>query len=290
MKNLLVISVFLFIFFDIFSQDTTYFDKDWNKIKKRKNPSYYRVKSYIDKSKVYFIEDFYISGVKQMTGTYKSINPHIKYGYFMWWYPNGQISEKGTYIDNKREGAFFKWDSLGNIISEANYSNGKINGLYKGWYKNGQLKDSVNYSNGKLDGVVVSFYDNGNLLSNDIYKNDSLVKGACFKKNGNDTTYFPFVEKAYFKGGLLGFRDFVMSKLHNPVNAALDGLQGIVNVSFDVNTSGKVVNVRVTDSSDEIFNNSALQAVASSPQWKPGKRNGKLVKMSFTIPVIYKFR
>ena len=249
-----------------------------------------------------------------MTGTFKSLDPDVKYGYFMWWYPNGQISKKGTYIENNKEGTFYNWDSLGNLISEIDYSKGqynglycdwykngqlkdsynysfnKQNGLYKSWYKNGQLKDSINYLYDKLNGVVVSFYNNGNILRNDLYMNDSLVKGACFTKNGNDTTYFPYIEKADFVRGLNGFRNYVQLKLYYPEDALRRGLQGIVYISFVVDTTGKVVNAKVVNSSNEIFNTSALQAVESSPKWKPGKKNGKLVEMSFTIPVIYMFK
>ena len=120
--------IILFIFFSGHSQtngDTIYFDQNWNQASKDK-ASYFRVVS-IDTQRICFmVRDHYLTGQLQMEGAYRSINPDMKMGKFLYWYQNG----------NRHIECFFK--------------EGKLEGQYREWYDNGILKTEKSGENTAL--------------------------------------------------------------------------------------------------------------------------------------------
>lgn len=69
-----------------------------------------------------------------------------------------------------------------------------------------------------------------------------------------------------------------------PIEAAKSGLSGEVVIEFIVNELGDVVQARVVNSTDRIFEEAATRAVLN---WKfePGRRNGGVVPFRMVIPV-----
>jgi TonB family protein len=70
-----------------------------------------------------------------------------------------------------------------------------------------------------------------------------------------------------------------------PKEAAEKGIQGTVFVQFVVNKEGKVSNVKTIQSVDPILDAEAIRVAKSMPDWTPGKQNGHLVRVVFTLPV-----
>lgn len=68
------------------------------------------------------------------------------------------------------------------------------------------------------------------------------------------------------------------------------GLSGTVYVSFQVNTDGKIANVKVEKGIDPLLDNSALNAVKRLPAMIPGKKLDKPVISTYTIPVTFKIK
>ncbi len=64
---------------------------------------------------------------------------------------------------------------------------------------------------------------------------------------------------------------------------------GTVTIAIVVGTDGKVSKADIVSSTNPIFNDAALKAVK---RWvfSPAKKNGKLVAISFTVPVIFDLR
>ncbi|TSJ44174.1 energy transducer TonB [Mucilaginibacter corticis] len=63
------------------------------------------------------------------------------------------------------------------------------------------------------------------------------------------------------------------------------GRNGEVRLRFDVDTSGKVKNLRVIASLDASSDKEALRVIKLSPKWAPATLQGKPVNSSFTLPV-----
>jgi len=71
-----------------------------------------------------------------------------------------------------------------------------------------------------------------------------------------------------------------------PFEAKRGGVSGSVTVEFMVNESGGVVGPRVVESTDAIFNDAALRAVA---RWRfePGRKDGRIVSFRMAVPVVF---
>ena len=94
--------------------------------------------------------------------------------------------------------------------------------------------------------------------------------------------------KPSFKGGDANeFSKWVNSRLVYPENAKENDVQGRVTVLFDVEADGRVTNVRILQGVFESLDNEAIRVVSSSPKWKPGRYQGRAVKVTYTFPVIF---
>ncbi len=100
--------------------------------------------------------------------------------------------------------------------------------------------------------------------------------------------YFIVEEMPEFPGGDIGLRNYLEQNLKYPQIALLNGIQGTVYVSFVINEEGNVVQPKIARSVDPALDKEALRLVSSLPRWKPGKQNGKLVKVNHTAKVVFK--
>jgi periplasmic protein TonB len=71
-----------------------------------------------------------------------------------------------------------------------------------------------------------------------------------------------------------------------PFGAKQSGITGEVHVEFVVDERGRVSDPRVVYSSNRIFDEPTLRAVAKW-QFEPGRRDGKAVKFRMTVPVMF---
>jgi TonB family protein len=106
---------------------------------------------------------------------------------------------------------------------------------------------------------------------------------------GNDEKSFLKVEKpAQFQGGDIDeFRDWIQTKVVYPPEAIKNGIFGKVIVQFVVDSKGKIGDIKVLRGVDPLLDNAALQALQTSPDWVPAKKDGKDVKQQFVIPVYF---
>ena len=86
------------------------------------------------------------------------------------------------------------------------------------------------------------------------------------------------------------FSEWVNSHLKYPEDAKAAGEQGRVTLQFTIGTDGVVSNVKILRGVSESLDAEALRVVSSSPDWGPGKVNGKPVPVTFTFPVVFKLK
>lgn len=269
------------------TRDTVYYDNNWNQTS-HENARYFRLIE-IDTTRIlFFVKDFYIDKIPQMQGAYRSINPDVKIGDFIYWYHNGQEKIKCHFENGYLEGPYYEWYENGILKSEKNYIRGKLDGMVKIWNNKGILNKNVEYKNGLKHGQFLTYYDNGQPVRKDIYKNDVMIRGKCFTPEGKDTVYFDYFTMPEFNGGLKGFKNFILEKLTYPDTARLNDEEGNVHVRFTVGKDGHVKGINVIKGDKVYFNEEVIHAVASSPEWIPGRRDGKVVDVTITIPVKFK--
>lgn len=89
-------------------------------------------------------------------------------------------------------------------------------------------------------------------------------------------------------GSIEGFRVYVMDNIKYPEEAKTKGIQGKVYISFVVDASGSMTNVKVVRGVNKLLDEEAIRAVKTSPKWIPGEEKGVKVAVAFTIPVTFK--
>ncbi|MDW3191783.1 MAG: TonB family protein [Cytophagales bacterium] len=91
-----------------------------------------------------------------------------------------------------------------------------------------------------------------------------------------------------YEGGIQKFYEYVGSTLEYPKSAREAGYEGRVYVSFVINKDGTVSDVQAVKGVEESMDAEAVRVIAGSPQWKPGRINGKVVRTRLMVPISYK--
>lgn len=103
----------------------------------------------------------------------------------------------------------------------------------------------------------------------------------------NSPVFYVVEEMPEFPGGEMALRQFIANAIKYPVIAQENGIQGKVYVSFVVGKDGQVSDARVLRGVDPSLDKEAIRVVNSLPRWKPGKQQGKTVRVSFSVPISF---
>lgn len=116
-------------------------------------------------------------------------------------------------------------------------------------------------------------------------------ESANQNKDESEVTFRVLDVKPSFKGGDANeFSRWVSLHMKYPEFCKENGVQGKVVTSFVINEDGRVVDVKVLKGVDPALDREAVRVVSSSPKWKPGKIDGKPVRVVYTFPVIFQMR
>ena len=89
---------------------------------------------------------------------------------------NGQLSERGTYIEGNPDGLVEGFDENGQLRLRGNYIDGELDGLWEGFYESGQLRWRGNFIDEQREGLFENFDENGNLTRTRTYSSGELVE------------------------------------------------------------------------------------------------------------------
>lgn len=95
-------------------------------------------------------------------------------------------------------------------------------------------------------------------------------------------------EQAEFDGGQQALMTWLSQNMQYPQEAVDADAQGRVLVGFIVNKDGSIDEVKVVKSIHPALDAEAVRVVKSMPKWKPGKKDGKSVRVSYTLPMTFK--
>ena len=88
-----------------------------------------------------------------------------------------------------------------------------------------------------------------------------------------------------FPGGVNALMSYLSENITYPEQAKKDGVHGKVFISFVIEKTGKVNNVKVLRGIGEACDAEAVRVVKSMPDWKPGLSEGKPVRVQYNIPI-----
>ena len=114
---------------------------------------------------------------------------------------------------------------------------------------------------------------------------------SIFRFEKPSVPFYEVEEKPTFKGGdAYEFSKWVNMQLIYPEGAKARHAEGRVTISFTVNEKGKVKDVRILRGADPELDKEALRVVSMSPDWTPGRADGKPVPVTYTFPIIFQLR
>jgi protein TonB len=93
-----------------------------------------------------------------------------------------------------------------------------------------------------------------------------------------------------FPGGDQKMYEYLGKNIKYPQIARESGIQGRVFVNFVVEPDGSVSNVKVLRGIGGGCDEEAMRVVKGMPKWTPGKQRGKAVRVSYTLPVVFKLQ
>jgi TonB family protein len=91
-----------------------------------------------------------------------------------------------------------------------------------------------------------------------------------------------------YAGGNEALKEFIANNLQYPENARKDGISGTVQVSYLLNTEGKVQNIKVLQGISPECDAEAIRVTGLISGWTPGIRQGKPVNIMVRMPVEFK--
>lgn len=101
-----------------------------------------------------------------------------------------------------------------------------------------------------------------------------------------DGVIFTIVEEnPQFPGGDEGRMKFFKDNMKYPEEAKKQGIQGIIFVTFVIETDGRVTDARILRGLGYGLEEEALRVVNMMPNWIPGKQRGENVRVQFNMPI-----
>ena len=109
-------------------------------------------------------------------------------------------------------------------------------------------------------------------------------------RNNNDSIYQIVDEMPQYPGGEAAMMKFVANNVKYPQEAKDKEISGRVYVSFVIEKDGSVNEVKVMKGIGGGCDDEAVRVIKAMPKWKPGKQDGKPVRVSYMMPITFKLQ
>ena len=123
-------------------------------------------------------------------------------------------------------------------------------------------------------------------LSYDTIPGEAYTAVGTFEPVQGDV--FDVVEEMpQYPGGPQALFKFLSENVQYPAEAEKAGIQGRVILTFVVEKDGSISKPTVVKSVDPLLDAEAVRVISAMPNWKPGKQNGKVVRVKYTVPLSF---
>ena len=122
-----------------------------------------------------------------------------------------------------------------------------------------------------------------------VVEQDDIVtmEGEVDQDQAKEEAFDVVEEMPEFPGGPKALMDYLMTNVKYPKTAFDADIQGRVIAQFVVDKEGTVRDAHVVKSVDPALDAEALRVINNMPKWRPGRQNGKVVNVKYTIPVSF---
>ncbi len=164
-------------------------------------------------------------------------------------------------------------------------------GKFIWFYKNGNIDYEGSYTDGKKVGKWIYYFKDKKVSANVEYKNGDIISEKYWNEDGKVFTDVVAAKKSVeYPGGENNLRRSIQTNLKFPEEAQRNGVQGRVYVSFVIDSSGFMKNIRIARSVCSSLDKEALRVVnLLEKKWIPGKSFNRPYDFEFTIPINFAF-
>jgi len=127
--------------------------------------------------------------------------------------------------------------------------------------------------------------NNANLPPIATFSGISMGPLPTISVSGEDKPLMIVEQNPEFQGGYEGLFKYLAVNLRYPEAAKTYGIQSTVFVSFVVDKTGKVSNIKILRGIGYGCDEEAIRVVSEMPKWIPGRQNGQAVPVVFQIPI-----
>jgi protein TonB len=116
----------------------------------------------------------------------------------------------------------------------------------------------------------------------------SAQKTVVAKKNQK---VFDIVEQMpEYPGGQAALFEFISKNVKYPEDAVKKKVEGKVFVTFVVDTDGKITDVSLMRKVFPSLDAEAIRVISAMPNWIPGKQKGQVVRVKYTVPIMFRLK
>lgn len=193
----------------------------------------------------------YFKNSKQIRETYTVTDTisFMKDGAYRSYYPQGVLKSEGQFDKDIRSGIWSFFDSTGNLVERYNYD----------------FKLSIFY-----------------------HEDESTLRETLQEKNVDISFLSGFDQIPHYVGGQAELLQFLASNIRYPIAALEAKLEGIVIISFHVNTEGHLSDFRIVRSIGAGCEDEALRVLMLMPPWIPAQKNNQTVETIFYLPLSFR--
>ena len=87
--------------------------------------------------------------------------------------------------------------------------------------------------------------------------------------------------------GIIAFMRWLNSTVIYPPSCIRNHVEGIVEVAFIVEPTGKIADPRILKSASPELDHEAMRVVHLMPKWVPAQKNGKTIRAQVTLPIVF---
>ena len=106
----------------------------------------------------------------------------------------------------------------------------------------------------------------------------------------NQKVYDTVDQLPEFPGGMPALIEYLQTNIKYPKDAEKQKVEGRVLVQFVVETDGSISDVKVAKEVFPSLDAEGIRVVQAMPKWTPGKHKGKIVRVQYTLPIVFSLK
>ena len=93
-----------------------------------------------------------------------------------------------------------------------------------------------------------------------------------------------------YPGGQAALFEYLSKNIKYPADAEKKKVEGKVFVTFVVDTDGKITDVSLMRKVFPSLDAEAIRVISAMPNWIPGKQKGRVVRVKYTVPIMFRLK